>query len=199
MSDEQEPQASDGFLDTLQGEIALFRSIERARPVGMHKHFHMLTLRRSIHSETGVWVDVSAIWAKLATLYHLEVLDDMDEQQFDPTSGRIILFPVDPDPAVLYSHPFFREFALPYSQFSELMATRRAASPSGENEHSRIRRKPPNPGLTNDDSELSDLTEGEDDGETDGATEAADEDDAETTTVEGMLCIILSFFLSQVW
>ncbi|KAG9080296.1 hypothetical protein FRC06_006821 [Ceratobasidium sp. 370] len=113
---------------TLDGEIALFRSIERARPVGMHKHFHMLTLRRSIRSESGVWVDVAAIWAKLATMYHLDALDDMDDQQFNPTTGRIILYPNTTDPGVLHNHPYFREFALPYHQFNDLMTARRAAS-----------------------------------------------------------------------
>ncbi|KAG8728988.1 hypothetical protein FRC10_004366 [Ceratobasidium sp. 414] len=178
MSDDHEPQAPEGFLDTLEGEIALFRSIERARPVGMHKHFHMLTLRRSIRSESGVWVDVAAVWAKLATMYHLDALDDMDDQQFDSTTGRIILYPNTTDPGVLYNHPYFREFALPYSQFSDLMTARRAASPSGENDQSKPRKRHLNAGLTNDDSELSDLTEGDDDGETDAATEPA-EDGAE--------------------
>ncbi|KAG8735461.1 hypothetical protein FRC10_010474 [Ceratobasidium sp. 414] len=178
MFDDHEPQAQGGFLDTLEGEIALFRSIERARPVGMHKHFHMLTLRRSIRSESGVWVDVAAVWAKLATMYHLDALDDMDDQQFDSTTGRIILYPNTTDPGVLYNHPYFREFALPYPQFNDLMTGRRAASPSGENDQSRPRKRHLNAGLTNDDSELSDLTEGDDDGETDAATEPA-EDGAE--------------------
>jgi MRG-binding protein len=188
MSDDHEPQAPEGFLDTLQGEIALFRSIERARPVGMHKHFHMLTLRRSIRNESGFWVNVADIWAKLATLYHLDALDDMDDQQFDPTTGRIILFPVVTEPAVLHNHPYFREFALPYAQFNDMMTVRRAASPAGENEHSKPRKRNLNAGLTNDDSDLSDLTEGEDDGETDGATEPADdagEDEGEAEAPEG--------------
>ncbi|KAG8705908.1 hypothetical protein FRC09_002696 [Ceratobasidium sp. 395] len=178
MFDDHEPQAPEGFLDTLEGEIALFRSIERARPVGMHKHFHMLTLRRSIRNESGVWVDVAAIWAKLATLYHLDALDDMDDQYFDIQSQRIILYPNSTDPNVLHNHPYFREFALPYPQFNDLMTARRAASPSGENENPKPRKRHLNAGLTNDDSELSDLTEGDDDGETDAATEPA-EDGAE--------------------
>ncbi|GAB1525581.1 hypothetical protein RhiTH_008744 [Rhizoctonia solani] len=180
---EFEPQAPDGFLDTLEGEIALFRSIERARPVGMHKHFHMLTLRRSIRNESGFWVNVADIWAKLATLYHLDALDDMDEQQFHPVTGRLIVYPSVWDADELYSYPAFNEFALPYSQFNELMHVRRAASPGAENEKPRKRHL--NAGLINDDSDLSDLTEGEDDAETDGATEPPDDtvdDDAEADT-----------------
>ncbi|KAF8725345.1 Chromatin modification-related protein EAF7, partial [Rhizoctonia solani] len=185
MSDDHEfePQAPDGFLDTLEGEIALFRSIERARPVGMHKHFHMLTLRRSIRNESGFWVNVADIWAKLATLYHLDALDDMDEQQFHPVTGRLIVYPSVWDADELYSYPAFNEFALPYSQFNELMHVRRAASPGAENEKPRKRHL--NAGLINDDSDLSDLTEGEDDAETDGATEPPDDtvdDDAEADT-----------------
>ncbi|CEL56931.1 hypothetical protein RSOLAG1IB_08209 [Rhizoctonia solani AG-1 IB] len=187
MSDDHEfePRAPDGFLDTLEGEIALFRSIERARPVGMHKHFHMLTLRRSIRNESGFWVNVAALWAKLATLYHLEALDDMDEQQFHPVTGRLIMYPTTWDADELYSYPAFTEFALPYSQFDDLMHSRRAASPGAENEKPRKRNL--NAGLINDDSDLSDLTEGEDDAETDGATEPPDDtvdDDAEADTPE---------------
>ncbi|KAH7323316.1 chromatin modification-related protein EAF7-domain-containing protein [Rhizoctonia solani] len=187
MSDdhEPEPQAPDGFLDTLEGEIALFRSIERARPVGMHKHFHMITLRRSIRNESGFWVNVPDIWAKLATLYHLEALDDIDEQRFHPVTGQLLLWPAVWDADLLYNFSAFDEFSLPYNQFDDLMNARRAASPGGESEKPRKRNL--NAGLTNDDSELSDLTEGEDDGETDGATEPADdvgEDDAESHTLE---------------
>jgi MRG-binding protein len=196
MSDDHEPQAPEGFLDTLEGEIALFRSIERARPVGMHKHFHMLTLRRSIQNVSGVWVDVASIWAKLATLYHLDVLDDMDDQQFDPTTGRIILYPNTLEPGVLYNHPFFREFTLPYSQFNELMTARRAASPSGEHDHPKPRKRHLNAGLTNDDSELSDLTEGDDDAETDAATELAEDGGEEEgeAEAEGMTVHVTRFF-----
>ncbi|QRV92128.1 CT20 domain-containing protein [Ceratobasidium sp. AG-Ba] len=178
MFDDNEPQAPEGFLDTLEGEIALFRSIERARPVGMHKHFHMLTLRRSIRNESGVWVDVDAIWAKLATLYHLDALDELDFHQYDSATGRPIIYPNSNSPAVLHNHPWFHEFALPYAQFNDLMTARRAATPVGESEPSKPRKRHLNAGLTNDDSELSDLTEGEDDAETDAATEAA-EDGAE--------------------
>ncbi|QRW19972.1 CT20 domain-containing protein [Rhizoctonia solani] len=101
---EFEPQAPDGFLDTLEGEIALFRSIERARP---------------IRNESGFWVNVADIWAKLATLYHLDALDDMDEQQFHPVTGRLIVYPSVWDADELYSYPAFNEFALPYSQFND--------------------------------------------------------------------------------
>ncbi|CAE6487685.1 unnamed protein product [Rhizoctonia solani] len=187
MSDDHEfePQAPDGFLDTLEGEIALFRSIERARPVGMHKHFHMLTLRRSIRNDSGFWVNVADIWAKLATLYDLDALDDIDEQRFHPVTGHLLLWPSIWDADLLYNYSAFNEFSLPYNQFDDLVATRRAASPGGENEKPRKRNL--NAGLTNDDSDLSDLTEGEDDGETDGATEPPDdagEDDGEADTPE---------------
>ncbi|CAE6401426.1 unnamed protein product [Rhizoctonia solani] len=187
MSDDHEfePQAPDGFLDTLEGEIALFRSIERARPVGMHKHFHMLTLRRSIRNDSGFWVNVADIWAKLATLYDLDALDDIDEQRFHPITGHLLLWPVIWDADLLYNYSAFNEFSLPFNQFDDLVAARRAASPGGESEKPRKRNL--NAGLTNDDSDLSDLTEGEDDGETDGATEPPDdagEDDGDADTPE---------------
>jgi hypothetical protein len=63
------------FLDTVDGETAFFRSIMRARPVGMHRYFHVLTIRNAIQRDTGRMVDVNAIWAKLKTCYNLDALE----------------------------------------------------------------------------------------------------------------------------
>lgn len=57
-------------------EIALFRAIMKARPVGIHKHFQLLAVQRSMSVELGEEVDVNDIWSKLATLYSLDGLDN---------------------------------------------------------------------------------------------------------------------------
>ena len=36
------------WLDSVEGEIAFFRALTRARPVGIHKHFHVLTMSNAI-------------------------------------------------------------------------------------------------------------------------------------------------------
>jgi Chromatin modification-related protein EAF7 len=63
------------FLNTVEGEVSFFRSVMRARPVGIHRHFHALTIRNSIHRDTGQSVSFEEIWRKLESLYNLDALD----------------------------------------------------------------------------------------------------------------------------
>ncbi len=65
------------YLDTLEGEIAFFRSVMRARPVGIHRHFHVLVIRNTIHRETGRWIETSDIWRKLRDCYDLDNLESI--------------------------------------------------------------------------------------------------------------------------
>lgn len=65
------------FLNSVEGEIALFRALAQARPVGKHKHFHVLTILQSIRQETGRNVTDQALWEKLQSLYDLDYLDDL--------------------------------------------------------------------------------------------------------------------------
>ncbi|KAG1746022.1 uncharacterized protein EDB91DRAFT_1120266 [Suillus paluster] len=65
----------DDFLDSVEGEITFFRSVMKARPVGLHKHFHVLAIRNTIHNDTGHVLPVESIWAKLKTCYDLDALE----------------------------------------------------------------------------------------------------------------------------
>jgi len=63
------------FLNSVEGEISFFRSIMRARPVGMHRYFHVLTIRNAILKDTGRSIHVETIWEKLRECYDLDALD----------------------------------------------------------------------------------------------------------------------------
>jgi MRG-binding protein len=63
------------FLATVDGEIAFFRAIMRARPVGIHRHFHILNIRNGIWKDTGHAVSVDAVWHKLRGLYDMDALE----------------------------------------------------------------------------------------------------------------------------
>jgi len=63
------------FLDSVEGEIVFFRSVMKARPVGLHKHFHVLAIRNAIHNETGRVLPVESIWMKLKMCYDLDALE----------------------------------------------------------------------------------------------------------------------------
>lgn len=70
-----EPESARELLDSVEGEISFFRSVMRARPVGLHKHFHVLAIRNSIFTDTGRVVPVESIWEKLQSCYDLEALE----------------------------------------------------------------------------------------------------------------------------
>lgn len=65
----------DDFLNSVEGEIVFFRSVMKARPVGLHKHFHVLAIRNAVHNETGRVLPVESIWAKLKVCYDLDALE----------------------------------------------------------------------------------------------------------------------------
>jgi MRG-binding protein len=73
----ESPDPSLPFLDTVEGEIAFFRSIMRARPVGLHRHFHVLSIRTVIHQDTGRYVSIDDVWEKLRTCYNIEALENL--------------------------------------------------------------------------------------------------------------------------
>ncbi|KAG8860916.1 hypothetical protein FRB96_003651 [Tulasnella sp. 330] len=111
------------YLDSVEGEIALFRSLAQARPVGKHKHFHVLTVLQSIRQETGRNVTANALWDKLDSLYNLEYLDDLDRSDDELEEKET------PPPSTNYNcHPRFRSpFELPAddSFIASLIADRR--------------------------------------------------------------------------
>ena len=89
MDEEKLGEGSMHFLDTVEGEIAFFRSIMRARPVeiaffrsimrarpvGLHRHFHVLTIRNAILRDTGRSVSSDDVWKKLRSCYDLDILE----------------------------------------------------------------------------------------------------------------------------
>lgn len=73
----ESPDPALPFLDTVEGEIAFFRSIMRARPIGLHRHFHVLSIRTVIHQDTGQYVSIDDLWEKLRSCYNIEALENL--------------------------------------------------------------------------------------------------------------------------
>ncbi|KAI0259836.1 chromatin modification-related protein EAF7-domain-containing protein, partial [Gloeopeniophorella convolvens] len=118
------------FLDTVEGEISFFRSIMRARPIGLHRHFHVLSMRTAIHQDTGRYVSIDDIWEKLRSCYNVDALESLDAEGFEsPSSSHSTPSAVDsPSPSENLSlHPYFRkEFSLPYDEaVDSLISSRR--------------------------------------------------------------------------
>jgi MRG-binding protein len=70
-------EESISFLDSVPGEISLFRAVTRARPIGMHRHFHMMSILHQMFRETGQMVNGDDIWTKLKGMYDLDTLNDL--------------------------------------------------------------------------------------------------------------------------
>ncbi|KAI0768994.1 hypothetical protein BD413DRAFT_478428 [Trametes elegans] len=129
--DDEHPPPSH-WLDTVEGEIAFFRSLMRARPVGIHRHFHVLTMRNAILRDTGHVVSIDDLWAKLRTCYDLDILESIEADGYDlPGESPSSTPPLparSPSPSDNLSlHPFFRhEYALPPDDaFDTLVSQRR--------------------------------------------------------------------------
>jgi hypothetical protein len=73
----ESPDPATPFLDTVEGEISFFRSIMRARPIGLHRHFHVLSMRTAIHQDTGRYVSIDDIWEKLRSCYNVDALESL--------------------------------------------------------------------------------------------------------------------------
>ncbi|OCB88924.1 hypothetical protein A7U60_g3879 [Sanghuangporus baumii] len=123
---------SQNVLDTVEGEIHFFRSLMRARPVGVNRHFHVLNMQAAIEKGVKQTVPIEDIWRKLEEYYNLEALESL-EAEYEQNAST----PEDsstPPPAAspkegdnLAIHPFFREeFSIPHDAFIEsVLAERR--------------------------------------------------------------------------
>ncbi|TDL23257.1 hypothetical protein BD410DRAFT_747310, partial [Rickenella mellea] len=124
-------------LDSVEGEIYFFRALMRSRPVGIHRHFHALSMQHAIEKGTGQQVPIDDIWTKLGSCYDLEALEAL-EVEYDitgsPTNGSTPPSVPSPSPSQnLAAHPFFKkEFTLPSeAEFDSLISARRMrATPS---------------------------------------------------------------------
>jgi len=169
--------ADASFLDTVDGEIAFFKSITRARPVGVHRYFHLLAMQSLINKETGRLVRIEDIWTKLESCYNLEQLEaiDLDADNYEsPNSKHSPISIPSPSPSQnLSAHPFFREeFTLPYDEFESIISVRRlratasapssptpAPHPKKRNTRKRGKSKLDLAGLVGGDSDSSALTQ----------------------------------------
>ncbi|KAF7977777.1 hypothetical protein HWV62_2665 [Athelia sp. TMB] len=119
------------FIDTVEGEIAFFRSMMRARPVGIHAQFHVLTIRNTILKDTGRTVATGEIWAKLRGMYDMDALEGLEPEGYESprSQGSTPQTIRSPSPSEdLTNHPHFRnEYTLPLDDgaYEALIAPRR--------------------------------------------------------------------------
>ncbi|OCH89901.1 hypothetical protein OBBRIDRAFT_888069 [Obba rivulosa] len=133
MANEQhrsEASPSFSFLDSVEGEIAFFSALMRARPVGIHRHFHVLTMCNDIQKQTGRVVSIGEIWHKLSTCYDLDMLENIEVDGYGlpgEASSPDSYAPPSPSPSENLSlHPYFRyEFTLPQDEAMDALISKR--------------------------------------------------------------------------
>ncbi|CAN6640618.1 hypothetical protein TRVA0_018S01112 [Trichomonascus vanleenenianus] len=66
---------------TIQQETSLFRAICRFKPAGKHKHFRMICIYETVNNShvDGARLTTGDIWARLAELYNLDGLDEIED------------------------------------------------------------------------------------------------------------------------
>lgn len=81
-------------LDTVEGETCFFRAIMRSRPVGMHRHFHVLSIKHAIEQGTGQSISVDDIWAKLRSCYNLDALESLVREFYIYAGQSTLLYQI---------------------------------------------------------------------------------------------------------
>lgn len=66
-------------------DVALLRAISLFRPIGEHKHFHMVSILHALEGAPGAQAEGSgpSVWARLQDYYDLQGLEEMEEGSDD--------------------------------------------------------------------------------------------------------------------
>ena len=64
-------------LDSVEGEVHFFKALMHARPLGMHRYFHVISIQQAIEKGTGHQVSFEDIWRKLESCFNLDALETL--------------------------------------------------------------------------------------------------------------------------
>ncbi|RHZ80281.1 hypothetical protein Glove_137g164 [Diversispora epigaea] len=95
-------------------EIEFFRSVMKHRPVGIHRHFHMVNVYRDFNANSKVKCTIPELWERFGSYFNLAKLEELD-REFDEEA--------DEDSAYV-------EFSLPMDEYYNLIEQNRKAGSS---------------------------------------------------------------------
>ncbi|KAG1110263.1 hypothetical protein G6F42_015388 [Rhizopus arrhizus] len=58
-------------------ELALLNAISRCKPVGIHKHFRIISVQRQFNQNSPVACSIKEIWQRLGDFYGMAALDEL--------------------------------------------------------------------------------------------------------------------------
>ncbi|KAG2204480.1 hypothetical protein INT46_005409 [Mucor plumbeus] len=61
-------------------ELALLNAISRCKPVGIHKHFRIISVQRQFNQNSPVACSIKEIWQRLGNFYGMSALDELEEE-----------------------------------------------------------------------------------------------------------------------
>ncbi|KAI9472264.1 MAG: chromatin modification-related protein EAF7-domain-containing protein [Benjaminiella poitrasii] len=61
-------------------ELALLNAISRCKPVGIHKHFRIISIQKQFNQHSPITCSIEEIWQKLSGFYGMEALDELEEE-----------------------------------------------------------------------------------------------------------------------
>jgi hypothetical protein len=64
-------------LWTPEMDMALFLAMDKLRPVGLNKHFHMLNIASKFNQQQQEHVTIAELWKRITTLWDVSVLDEL--------------------------------------------------------------------------------------------------------------------------
>jgi hypothetical protein len=104
---------------SIQQETELFRALCQYKPVGLHKHFRMISIIGFLaNSSPSPHHQVTDIWEKLKTLYDLEGLDQLE---YSNSNGSEDASGDEGEDEAKPAEESFEDFDLPFEEYGELM------------------------------------------------------------------------------
>ena len=66
---------ADDILNSVEGEVCFFRALMKARPVGINRYFHAISMKNEIEKGVGREIPIEVIWRKLESCFNLDALE----------------------------------------------------------------------------------------------------------------------------
>ncbi|KAI8391560.1 chromatin modification-related protein EAF7-domain-containing protein [Radiomyces spectabilis] len=110
-------------------ELALLNAVARCKPVGLHKHFRILSVQRELNLHGSGFCSVKEIWDRLADYYGMEALDELEEEDEEEEEEER-------EEEERRKGEWVHEFSLPLDEYEQLISEHRQDDQSSVHDES---------------------------------------------------------------